>query len=175
MKSKLKYINTLEQKINYNFNNKDLLEEALTHSSFKNKSNSNQERLEFLGDRVLGLVISQKLLEKYPEEFRNEDYRVIGCASQVWFYPEIVEINGQKIFSFKGDSDAMIVRGLIKILTTIYNDTEIKEASNIDPYKKLELLNLKEHISSQRSNGLNSIILKIKEFLLTNLRLIEMD
>ena len=45
MKNKLKYINTLEQKINYNFNNKDLLEEALTHSSFKNKSNSNQERL----------------------------------------------------------------------------------------------------------------------------------
>ena len=57
MKSKLKYINTLEQKINYNFNNKDLLEEALTHSSFKNKSNSNQERLEFLGDRVLGCLL----------------------------------------------------------------------------------------------------------------------
>ena len=70
MKSKLKYINTLEQKINYNFNNKDLLEEALTHSSFKNKSNSNQERLEFLGDRVLGLIISKKLLEKYPNEKR---------------------------------------------------------------------------------------------------------
>ena len=74
-------------------------------------------------------------------------------------------INNQKIFSFKGDSDAMIVRGLIKILATIYNETEIQEASNIDPYRKLELLNLKEHISSQRSNGLNSIILKIKEFL----------
>ena len=39
MKNKLKYINTLEQKINYNFNNKDMLEEALSHSSFKNKSN----------------------------------------------------------------------------------------------------------------------------------------
>ena len=58
MKSKLKYINKLEQKINYNFNDKGLLEEALTHSSFKSKSNSNQERLEFLGDRVLGLVIA---------------------------------------------------------------------------------------------------------------------
>ena len=59
----------------------------------------------------------------------------------------------------------MIVRGLIKILATIYNETDVKEACNIDPYSKLELLNLKEHISSQRSNGLNSIILKIKEFL----------
>ena len=57
MKSKLKYINKLELKINYNFDNKGLLEEALTHSSFKSKSNSNQERLEFLGDRVLGLSL----------------------------------------------------------------------------------------------------------------------
>ena len=68
MKSKLKYINTLEQKINYNFNNKDLLEEALTHSSFKNKSNSNQERLEFLGDRVLGLVIAEFLFQSFLSE-----------------------------------------------------------------------------------------------------------
>ena len=68
MKSKLKYINNLEQKINYNFKNKDLLEEALTHSSFKNKSNSNQERLEFLGDRVLGLVIAEFLFQNFLNE-----------------------------------------------------------------------------------------------------------
>ena len=76
--------------------------------------------LENWEDKYRYIIDIGKELEKYPEEFRNEDYRVIGCASQVWFYPEIVEINGQKIFSFKGDSDAMIVRGLIKILTTIY-------------------------------------------------------
>ena len=121
--------------------------------------------LENWEDKYRYIIDIGKELEKYPEEFRNEDYRVIGCASQVWFYPKIVELNGKKIFSFKGDSDAMIVRGLIKILATIYNETEVQEASNIDPYKKLELLNLKEHISSQRSNGLNSIILKIKKFL----------
>ena len=48
--------------------NKDLLEEALTHSSFKNKSNSNQERLEFLGDRVLGLVIAEFLFQSFLSE-----------------------------------------------------------------------------------------------------------
>ena len=121
--------------------------------------------LENWEDKYRYIIDIGKELEKYPEEFRNEDYRVIGCASQVWFYPKIVEVNGQKIFSFKGDSDAMIVRGLIKILSTIYNKTEVQEAINIDPYKKLELLNLKDHISSQRSNGLNSMILKIQEFL----------
>ena len=68
MKSKFKYINKLEQKINYNFNNVGLLEEALTHSSFKNKSNSNQERLEFLGDRVLGLVIAEFLFKNFMNE-----------------------------------------------------------------------------------------------------------
>ena len=104
-------------------------------------------------------------LEAYPEKFKNEKNRVIGCASQVWFYPKIIEIDGKKTFSFKGDSDAMIVRGLIKILSSIYNYKEVNEAISIDPYKKLETLNLKEHISSQRSNGLNSMIKKIKEYL----------
>ena len=96
--------------------------------------------LENWEDKYRYIIDIGKELEKYPEEFRNENYRVIGCASQVWFYPKIVEKNGQKIFSFKGDSDAMIVRGLIKILATIYNETEVQEASNIDPYRKLELL-----------------------------------
>ena len=68
MKSKLKYINKLEKKIKYDFKNKDLLEEALTHSSFKNNSNSNQERLEFIGDRVLGLVIAEFLFQNFLSE-----------------------------------------------------------------------------------------------------------
>ena len=59
----------------------------------------------------------------------------------------------------------MIVKGLIKILSTIYNEKDVEEARELDPLKKLELLNLNEHISSQRSNGLNSMILKIKDFL----------
>ena len=61
-----KKIKDLEKVIRYNFKKFSLLEKALTHKSFNNKINN--EKLEFLGDRVLGLVISQKLLEKYPEE-----------------------------------------------------------------------------------------------------------
>ncbi len=57
---------SLEKKIKINFKNKDLLIKSLTHKSF-NKENNN-EKLEFLGDRVLGLVISKKLLEIYPNE-----------------------------------------------------------------------------------------------------------
>ena len=56
----------LEKKIDYKFKNKNLLVQSLTHKSF-NKMNNN-EKIEFLGDRVLGLVIAKKLLEIYPEE-----------------------------------------------------------------------------------------------------------
>ena len=65
-------INKLEKQIDYKFKNIALLEEAITHSSFQKNNlkikKKNYERLEFLGDRVLGLVISEKLLDKYPEE-----------------------------------------------------------------------------------------------------------
>ena len=62
---KINYQN-LEKKINLKFKNKNLLIQALTHKSFNPKENN--EKIEFLGDRVLGLVIAKKLLEIYPEE-----------------------------------------------------------------------------------------------------------
>ena len=57
---------SLEKKIDLKFKNKDLLIKALTHKSFNTIENN--EKIEFLGDRVLGLVIAKKLLEIYPEE-----------------------------------------------------------------------------------------------------------
>ena len=63
MENKLKL---LEKIINYNFKKISILEKALTHKSFNNSINN--EKLEFLGDRVLGLIISERLLEKYPDE-----------------------------------------------------------------------------------------------------------
>ena len=60
-----KSLNEIEGILQYEFRNKDLLKKALTHKSY---SENNNEKLEFLGDRVLGLVISKKLLEKYPDE-----------------------------------------------------------------------------------------------------------
>ena len=61
-----KKLNSLEKIIRYNFKKKTMLEKALTHKSFNNYINN--EKLEFLGDRVLGLTISERLLEKYPDE-----------------------------------------------------------------------------------------------------------
>ena len=61
-----KRLKELEKILEYNFKKTSLLEKALTHKSFDNILNN--EKLEFLGDRVLGLVISEKLLDKYPDE-----------------------------------------------------------------------------------------------------------
>ncbi len=61
-----KYIKKIEEIIKINFKNKDLLIKSLTHKSFNEKYNN--EKLEFLGDRVIGLVISKELLDLYPEE-----------------------------------------------------------------------------------------------------------
>ena len=61
-------IEEFEKKINYKFKNKELIELAFTHSSFKNINNLNYERLEFLGDRVLSLIISEKLFFNFPNE-----------------------------------------------------------------------------------------------------------
>ena len=62
---KISYHN-LEKKIKVNFRNKNLLIQSLTHKSFDKEQNN--EKIEFLGDRVLGLVIAKKLLEIYPNE-----------------------------------------------------------------------------------------------------------
>ena len=61
----MKLFKELEEILKYNFKDKNLLKKALTHKSY---SKDNNEKLEFLGDRVLGLIISKKLLEKFPDE-----------------------------------------------------------------------------------------------------------
>ena len=66
MKNNLKKI---EKSLKINFKNKDLLNTSFIHKSFN--KNKNNEKLEFLGDRVIGLVISKKLLSMYPNEKRN--------------------------------------------------------------------------------------------------------
>ena len=70
MKTNLK---SLETKIKVNFKDKNLLLKSLTHKSFDNENNN--EKLEFLGDRVLGLIIAKKLLETYP----NEKEGILDC------------------------------------------------------------------------------------------------
>lgn len=84
--------------------------------------------------------------------------KVEGCASQVWIMP-VIE-NGR--FDFHGDSDAMIVRGLIAILHALYSGLTLHQVGQVDAQAELARLGLDEHLSSQRSNGLRAMVQRIR-------------
>lgn len=84
--------------------------------------------------------------------------KVDGCASQVWIMPMI----GEDRFDFQGDSDAVIVRGLIAVLHALYSGVPLSEVGRIDAQAELARLGLEEHLSSQRSNGLRAMVARIR-------------
>lgn len=84
--------------------------------------------------------------------------KVDGCASQVWIMPRIE--NGR--FDFQGDSDAMIVRGLIAILHALYSGLTVEEVTRVDAPAEMARLGLDEHLSAQRSNGLRAMVDRIR-------------
>ena len=85
--------------------------------------------------------------------------KVDGCASQVWIMPKIED--GR--FDFQGDSDALIVRGLIAVLHALYSGVPVGQVAAIDAQVELARLGLDEHLSSQRSNGLRAMIGRIRQ------------
>lgn len=90
--------------------------------------------------------------------------KVEGCASQVWIIPKVNELRDCRTFEFTGDSDALIVKGLIAVLMALYNKCLMQELKKIDAYAELNRLGLEQHLSSQRSNGLKSMIKRISNF-----------
>ncbi len=88
--------------------------------------------------------------------------KVDGCASQVWVFPRIDGAGAQARFDFLGDSDAMIVRGLIAVLHTLYAGRPVAEVPEVDALKELARLGLDEHLSSQRSNGVRAMVARLR-------------
>ena len=101
-------------------------------------------------------------LEPLPDADHTEAHKVRGCASQVWLvtHPSVVE--SQHVLSFVGDSDAHIVRGLVAIVIAIFSGQTPEVILAIDPEPLFDRLGLREHITPQRSNGVKSMILRIK-------------
>ena len=102
-------------------------------------------------------------LEPLDETFRTEEWKVRGCQSQVWLEPIVKD---GKI-SFKGDSDAFIVKGLIAIVLMIYSNKSAQEIKNIAVEEIFAKLGLQEHLSPSRRNGLFSMVEKIKYYAAT--------
>ncbi|MFN6925864.1 MAG: SufE family protein [Tabrizicola sp.] len=120
------------------------------------------ETFEFLDDwedRYRHVIELGKAMPPMDDSFKVPALKVQGCASQVWLRP-IIE-NGR--FDFQGDSDAMIVRGLIAVLHALYAGLPVEEVAKVDAAAELGRLGLNEHLSSQRSNGLRAMVERIRE------------
>jgi len=98
-----------------------------------------------------------------PESARSEDNRVRGCASQVWLETNVSKNDrGEAVLSFRGDSDAHIVRGLVSIILTLYSDKTPREILDTDALATFGKLGLIEHLTPQRSNGVRSMVERIR-------------
>ena len=97
------------------------------------------------------------------ENEKNNDNKVDGCASQVWLITKKEKLNDKIILKFKGDSDALIVKGLVVILFSIFSEKSTDEIIKIDAFEKLRNLDLERNLTMQRSNGLSSMVKRIKE------------
>ncbi|MGI9393795.1 MAG: SufE family protein [Boseongicola sp.] len=113
-------------------------------------------------DRYRHVIDLGKAMPVLEDAFRVPATKVDGCASQVWLLPELTGEGPDAIFNFRGDSDAMIVRGLIAILIALYGGLTVREVLIVDAGSELGRLDLHDHLSSQRSNGLHAMIQRIQ-------------
>jgi cysteine desulfuration protein SufE len=115
-------------------------------------------------DRYRYVIELGRTLKPLPDELRTVENKVRGCASQVWLARSITSRDdcGSPQLTFEADSDAHIVRGLIAILFAIYNGKKADEVLAIDPEPIFGELGLKEHLTRQRSNGLASMVARIR-------------
>ena len=116
------------------------------------------EFIEDWEDRYRYVIEQGKAMDPLDDALKVAATKVDGCASQVWLHPTIES----GVLTFDGDSDAMIVRGLIAVLRKLYNGLSLSDVLAVDAKAEMERLGLNEHLSSQRSNGLRAMIERVR-------------
>jgi cysteine desulfuration protein SufE len=109
-------------------------------------------------DRYRYLIELGRTLEPLPEEARTPENKVRGCVSQVWLQ---TTFDGNKVH-FVGDSDAHIVKGLVAILIALLSGRNAAAILETDALKLFRKLELEEHLTPQRSNGLKSMVERMR-------------
>lgn len=124
------------------------------------------EDFEFLDDwedRYRYVIELGRGLEPLNEAWRTPENKVQGCVSQVWLHSELRRDGGEgPALVLHGDSDAHIVRGLIAILFALFSGRPPRQVLDADPNRVFERLGLREHLTPQRSNGLNAMVERIR-------------
>jgi len=120
------------------------------------------EDFEFLDaweDRYGHVIDMGKAMTPLEDAFKVPATKVDGCTSQVWLLPAITD----GVFHFRGDSDAMIVRGLVAVLVALYDGLSVADVLKVDAGGELARLGLDEALSAQRSNGLRAMVERIRK------------
>jgi len=124
------------------------------------------ENFEFLDDwedRYRFVIDLGKAMAPLEDAFKVQATKVEGCASQVWLVPQLEGEGADAVFRFRGDSDAMIVRGLVAVLNAMFNGLTVAEVLKVDAGGELARLQLNDHLSAQRSNGLRAMVERIRK------------
>jgi cysteine desulfuration protein SufE len=113
-------------------------------------------------DRYRHVIELGRALPPLPADDHRPANKVQGCASQVWITSQASGPSDDPVMSFRGDSDALIVKGLIAIAFMLYADRPAREILATDAAPVLRQLGLSDHLTPQRSNGFASMIARIK-------------
>ena len=132
----------------------------MTQRSFEDLE-SDFEFLDDWEDRYKFVIELGKELPAFEDSYKNDAYKVNGCVSQVWIKSSIAE-DDEKRMSFIGDSDALIVKGLIAIVMSLLSGRPAAEVIETDARAALSQLGLHEHLTPQRSNGLTAMVARIQ-------------
>lgn len=111
-------------------------------------------------ERYKYLIDLGRALAPYPDAARDDAHKVKGCASQVWLLA--AEDDAGRL-TLSGDSDAHIVKGLVALLIALYSQKSAADMLAVEPEKALEDFDLGDHLTPQRSNGLHSMVNRIRE------------
>ena len=120
------------------------------------------DTFEFLDDwedRYRHVIELGKAMPPLDDSFKVPALKVQGCASQVWLRPVVSAGH----FDFEGDSDALIVRGLIAVLHALYSGLPVDAVGQVDAVAELGRLGLNDHLSAQRSNGVRAMVERIRK------------
>ncbi len=123
------------------------------------------ENLSFLDDwedRYRYLIELGQALPKLDDTEKTAENKVHGCVSQVWLAAQTEPRDGQTVLKYRGESDAMIVQGLVAILLALYSDRPAREIAETDAIALFDKMDLREHLTTQRSNGLVAMVNRIR-------------
>jgi cysteine desulfuration protein SufE len=118
--------------------------------------------LEDWEDRYKYVIELGRELPPFEDAYRTEHNKVRGCVSRVWLQSFVSGADNERKLTFVGDSDALIVRGLIVIALAIYSGKPAENIAKTDAAPLLNELKLLEHLSPQRSNGFVALISRMR-------------